>query len=185
MLLVLATGASPVLAPRAHAQDLALDKLTGLLALPVDLTPARAAEAGLPEWVFRPASPVTEEEPLTWGWWPPSDTPGHLPGALLSLRPNHGAFDVVLHLRRAGTFNQLHRDLQRQKLLPLPVTCLGCQGERFTSPTYTVAFYQGKPEPYPYIVVLHRTEGSAPTGRQPAPGAPLFLAQPGRLRAQH
>ena len=110
------------------------------------------------------------DEPLTWGWWPPADAPASLPGAVLCLRQNHGSLDVVLHLRRATNFNQLHRELLRLKLAPTPVTCLGCSGERFTSPAYSVSFYQGKPEPFPFIVVLHRNADPASTSpAQPAP----------------
>ena len=140
-----------------HAQDVSLDKLVSLASLPPDLTAARNHEASLGEWVFHPISSVTEAEPLTWGWWPPTDGAGTLPGALLSLRPNHGTLDVVLHLRRAPNFNQLHRELLRRRASTTPVTCLGCTGERFTTPAYSICFYQGKPEPYPFIIVLHRT----------------------------
>jgi hypothetical protein len=165
-----------LLAPAVHAQEIPLEKLTTLASLPPDLTPARSQEAALEEWVFHPTTTLADTEPLTWGWWPPSDGGGTLPGALLSLRPNHGTLDVVLHLRRASAFNQLHRELVRLKAATTPVTCLGCTGERFTAPTYTVSFYQGKPEPYPFIIVLHRST-------EPAAGAPLTPAN--RLSSTH
>jgi len=154
--------------PAAHAQDISLEKMLTLASLPVSLTPAQNQEAALAEWVFHPSAPLSlmQDEPLTWAWWPPANTPASLPGALLSLRANHGTFDLVLHFRRVTNFNQLHRECLRLKLPVTPVTCLDCQGERFAGPTYSVAFYQGKPEPYPYIVVLHQVN------QQPAQFSP-------------
>lgn len=154
-------------ATHAQAQDITLDKLVHLASLPANLTPTRNQEAALGEWVFHPVTAVAQDEPLTWGWWPPADAPGTLPGALLYLRPNHGTLDVVLHLRRAANFNQLHREMLRLKAAATPVTCLGCTGERFTTPAYSICFYMGKPEPFPFVVVLHR--GIEAGATQPAP----------------
>jgi hypothetical protein len=160
-------------APAVQAQEVSLNKLISLASLPPDLTASQNQEASLGEWVFHPACSVAENEPLTWGWWPLNESAGTLPSTLLSLRPNHGTLDVVVHLRRAPNFNQLHRELLRHKAVSAttPVTCLGCTGERFTTPTFSIYFYQGKPDPYPFIVVLHRiieapaSGVAAPTGR--------------------
>lgn len=177
--LLLLTACACLSASASHAQ-MTLDKLVDLSSLPADLTPARNLEADLGEWVFHPSTPAAQEEPLTWGWWPPADGPGTLPGALLSLRPNHGTLDVVLHLRRAAAFNQLHRELQRLKATSIPVTCLSCIGERFTTPLYSVSFYQGKPEPFPFIVVLHRSGEAAPLRLVPASRAAARMPTPKR-----
>lgn len=155
-------------ASTVQAQDLSLEKITSLASLPATLTAARNHEAELGDWVFNPSTP-TAQEPLTWGWWPPADASGGPATALLSLRPNHGSLDVVLHLRRASSFSRLRRELLHQKAVPEAVTCLGCSGERFTIPGYSIAFYQGKPEPYPYIVVLHHGPEQAAES-QPATG---------------
>lgn len=155
--------------PAVHAQSLSLDKLLTLAHFSVNLTPAQSSQVYLPEWTFSPSLPTsqTPEERLTWGWWPSPDQQ-ELPTTLLSLRPVHGTLDVLLKFKHAGPFHQLQREMQRLHQEPLAVTCINCQGERYTLPDYTLSFYQGKPEPFPYIVVLHLSE--------PAPSRPASPA---------
>lgn len=161
-LLVIGTSA-------ARAQDITLTQLVGLSRLPADLSPAHNAEADLPDWAFQPDTRQAEEEKLTWAWWPTGVADG-TPPAQLSLRPNRQTLDVVLYLTRLTAFNRLHRELDRQHLKPLPVTCLGpgCLGERYTTEHYTVAFYQGKPGDYPYMVVIQARADSPGTSSKPA-----------------
>ena len=106
------------------------------------------------------------------------------------LRPLARGYDVVLYVRRLSVFNQLHRELDRQRLEAVAVTCIGpkCLGERFTTASGTVAFYQGKPGDYPYIIVLHPISGphlravrlSGPAGTKEPEAYPLTLPLPAR-----
>jgi hypothetical protein len=157
--LLLLSSASAAL----HAQTLSLDKLVGLTHLPASLSPEHENAADLPGWVFQPATPLLQQEQLSWGWWPENTTVTPVPLAVLSLRPNHGLVDVVLHLSKPATLHSLRRELIRQKLNPQAVTCFKCSGERFTTATFSIALYQEKPEPYPYIVVIHRLETATPS----------------------
>jgi hypothetical protein len=70
-------------------------------------------------------------------------------------------YDVVYKTTRKNCFNDLRAELRRTKLKAEPVTCLQCEGERFTGMNYTVTTYnqqvgfaQGK-TPYPYVLVIH------------------------------
>jgi hypothetical protein len=146
-----------------HAQTLPLDKLVSLTKLPATLGPTRQSQADLPTWVFQPTTPLAQQEALTWGWWPEAPAPSSVPPAVLSLRPDRGLYDVVLYLSKPAVFHSLRRELTRKKLAPEVVTCLNCAGERFNTPTYTVALYQNKPQPYPYIVVVHLLDSPSPS----------------------
>lgn len=147
---------------RAQAQTLPLARLVDLTALPTGLSPDRAVSGSLTDWMFKPGADELSNEPLSWVWWPPSDSPNHLPGAILSLRPVRGGYDVVVRLRRSTLYSQVHREAERAHLAAEVVTCLGCQGERFAAPAYTLALYQGKPEPYPFVLVIHPLPPSTP-----------------------
>lgn len=150
-----------------HAQELSLQKLVSLTELPATLTVQEQTEANLPTWSFQPTTPLPQQELLTWGWQPANTPVAAIPTTLLSLRPNRGLVDVVLHLRKPALLHSLRRELVRQKLAPEAVTCLNCAGERFATSTYSVALYQDKPGPYPYIVVVHPNEKTAPKPATP------------------
>jgi hypothetical protein len=157
--LLLLSSASAAL----HAQTLSLDKLVGLTHLPASLSAEHENAADLPGWVFQPATPLAQQEQLSWGWWPENTTVTPVPPTVLSLRPNHGLVDVILYLSKPAALHSLRRELVHQKLNPQVVTCFKCEGERFTTATFSIALYQNKPEPYPYIVVVHRLELPTPS----------------------
>lgn len=127
------------------------------------------------------------QPPTLSGPEPVRDSRG-LPPLQLSLRPLAKGYDVVLFVRRLAVFNQLHRELDRQRLEAVSVTCIGpkCLGERFTTASGTVAFYQGKAGDYPYIIVLHPLSGpglrtvrvSGPAGAAKPAAPPLTLPLP-------
>jgi hypothetical protein len=156
--LLLLAGLALVGSPTVQAQDISLDKLLNLTSLPVDLKPAQNPPAVLRDWVFQPATPQASQEALTWAWWASEGgpTPESTPPAQLSLRPNQQQLDVVLYLHRFAVYTRLRRELDRQHLTAVPVTCLGpgCSGLRYVSGTHTIAFYEGKPGDYAYMVVI-------------------------------
>lgn len=175
LLAFLTAGASPA----AHAQDISLTQLVNLSRLPANLTTAQGDDAELADWSFRPSTRQAEEEKLTWAWWPTGES-GGTPPAQISLRPNHQNLDVMVYLTRLTAFNRLRRELDRQHLKPQPVTCLGpgCTGERYATEEYTVAFYQGKPGDYPYMVVIQPKTPGTGTVSPPAGRQSTALAQP-------
>ena len=154
----------PVL--RASAQDISVERLINLTSVPNGIS------ADLTDWSFQPATKQAAEESLTWGWHSvyESDTTRLLP-LQLSLRPAPHGYDVVLYLKRLPLFNHLRRELEKGKLEAVPVTCMGatCVGFRFNTPTCTVAFYDGKPGDYPFMVVVQPKAGRPPL---PEPLAP-------------
>jgi len=160
-LLALLLLLGPVL--RGSAQDLSIERLVALTALP------DGHSADMVDWSFQPPTKQTSDEPLTWGWPAEysADSTGTLP-LQVSLRPAAHGYDVVLYIQRLPLYNHLRRELEKRKLTPLPVTCLGagCLGFRFDTPACTVAFYEGKPGDYRYMVVLQPK-----TGRPPQPAA--------------
>lgn len=161
-LLLLLLG--PVL--RATAQEITIERLIGLTSMPEDHS------ADLSEWKFQPATRQAAEEKLTWGWHSVYETDtGRVLPLQLSLRPAPHGYDVVLYLKRLPLYNQLRRELEKQKLDPVPVTCLGasCLGFRFNTPTCTVAFYEGKAGDYPFMVVVQPKSGRPPLPEPPAP----------------
>ena len=159
-LLLLLLG--PVLS--ASAQDMTVERLIGLTALPV------GNSADLSDWSFQPATKQAADEKLTWGWpaGGESDTARVWPFQL-SLRPALHGYDVLLYIKRLPVYNQLRRELEKKKLGGLPVTCLGanCLGFRFNTPTCTVAFYEGKPGDYPFMVVVQSKAGRPPLPEPP------------------
>lgn len=169
LLAVLALGGSPAV----QAQDIPLDKIIGLAKLPVEFQHPDDTPAVLRDWVFHPSTTQAESEKLTWAWWPSEGgpTPDSPPPAQLSLRPNQEHLDVVLYLHRFSVFTRLRRELDRQHLPPVAVSCLGpgCIGQRYVSGTFTIAFYEGKPGDYPYMVVIQQKP--AGTSATPAPAS--------------
>lgn len=157
------------LAP-ALAQDITLERLVILTALP------EGHKADLGDWSFGPKTPQAAEEKLTWGWWPSADDLQNPPVMQLSLRPVALGFDVLFYAKRPLVYDQLFRALEKQKLTPVPVTCIGkgCTGQRFAAPTYTVAFYEGKPGEYPFVVVVHTTTRPKPAPTQESATAPAI-----------
>ncbi|MDJ0364125.1 hypothetical protein QMK33_03100 [Hymenobacter sp. H14-R3] len=107
-----------------------------------------------------------------WAFSAPAN-PGATPAApdtRLELRRSNqqAQFDVVYKTPRKACVSELRSELRRAKLKAEPVTCLQCEGERFTAPTYTVTIYsqqenfnQGK-APYPFVVVVHSLAGGPP-----------------------
>lgn len=161
LLLLLLPG--PVL--RASAQNLSVERLVNLTSL------SDGHSADMSEWTFQPATKQAAEETLTWGWQSvyESDTVRVLP-IQLSLRPAPHGYDVVLYVKKLPLYNQLRRELEKKKLAPVPVTCLGadCLGFRFTTPTCTLAFYEGKPGDYPFVIVVQPKAGRPPLPEPPA-----------------
>lgn len=154
-----------------HAQDISIERLLHLTELPKGHT------ADLGDWTFRPATALADEENLTWAWHAGygADT-ARVPALQLTLRPAPQGYDVLLYLKKLPYYNQLRRELEKQKLVAVPVTCLGaaCLGFRFNTPTCTVAFYEGKPGDYPFVVVVQPKAGRAAL---PAPPVPAGTGQ--------
>lgn len=158
----------------ASSQDMSIDRLLGLTAT----TGGRPAD--MSDWAFGPKTRQAAEEKLTWAWWPTADAAAAAAGSgekevrppfQLSLRPAPNGYDVLLYVQRLPLYNQLRRELEKQKLEGLPVTCLGaeCLGFRFSLPTATVAFYEGKPGDYPFVIVVQPKAGRPPLP-EPPPG---------------
>lgn len=167
--LLLATGRP------AAAQNLSIEQLLEL-STPVT-TSAGTLHPGtdLSYWTFEPKTPQAAEEKLTWGWQDEysSDTTRVL-SCQLSLRPAPQGFDVLLYVHRLPVYNQLRRELEKKRFVALPVTCLGggCVGFRYTLPTATIAFYEGKPGDYPFVIVVQPRAGRTLPVPPPVPGAP-------------
>jgi len=98
------------------------------------------------------------------------------PDTRLELRRSNqqAQYDVVYKTARKNCLSDLRAELRRAKLKAEPVTCLQCEGERYTSPTYTVTMYnqqanfqQGK-APYPFVVVVHSLAAGAAPAAIPA-----------------
>lgn len=156
----------------AHAQCLPLQVLTTGLAEGQPLTP-QLLTASLPtsEWeMHKPPTGATY-----WAFKDEASPTPATPDTRLELRRTNQQtqFDVVYKTPRKECFNDLRADLRRAKLKAEPVTCVQCEAERFTAPTYTVtifnqqeSFGQGK-APYPFVVVVHSLAGAA-SGPVPA-----------------
>jgi hypothetical protein len=160
-LLLLLLG--PVLS--AAAQGITVERLINLTATP------EGHSANLPDWTFQPLTKQAAEEKLTWSCCLAYDSDTvHVPPLQLSLRPAPHGYDVLLYVKRLAVYNHLRRELEKQKLEPLPVTCLGtnCLGFRFNTPTCTVAFYEGKPGDYPFVIVVQPKAGRPPLPEPPA-----------------
>ncbi|RZK25804.1 MAG: hypothetical protein EOO63_15540 [Hymenobacter sp.] len=155
----------------AHAQCLPLPLLTTGLAEGQPLTP-QVLGASLPASEWEMHKPPTG---ATYWLFRGSETGRALttPDTRLELRRSNQQtqYDVVLKTPRKECFNDLRAALRRDKLKAEPVTCVQCEAERFTTPTYTVttfnqqeSFSQGK-VPYPFVVVVHPLTGatSSPT----------------------
>jgi hypothetical protein len=156
--------------PAAHAQCLPLQLLTTGLADGQQLTP-QVLSASLPASEWEMHKPPTGATYWTYGGAAAPATPD----TRLELRRTNQQtqFDVVYKTPRKECFNDLRADLRRAKLKAEPVTCMQCEAERFTAPTYTVtifnqqeSFNQGK-APYPFVVVVHSLTG-ATSGTVPA-----------------
>jgi hypothetical protein len=157
--------------PAVHAQCLPLQLLTAGLATGQPLTP-QALSASLPasEWqLHKPPSGAAY-------WAFSGEAAAGAPDTRLELRHTNQQAqpDVVYKTPRKECFNDLRAELRRAKLKAEPVTCVQCEAERFTAPTYTVtifnqqeSFGQGK-APYPFVVVVHPLAGAASS---PVPAA--------------
>jgi hypothetical protein len=154
--------------PAAHAQCLPLQSLTNGLASGQPLTP-QVLSASLPTSEWQLHKPPTGAAYWTYiGVAVASVTPAPPDTRLELRRTNQQAQpDVVYKTPRKECFNELRADLRRAKLKAEPVTCVQCEAERFTAPTYTVtifnqqeSFGQGK-APYPFVVVVHPLAGGA------------------------
>jgi hypothetical protein len=155
----------------AQAQCLPLQLLTTGLADGQQLTP-QMLSASLPasEWeMHKPPTGATY-----WAYSGAAEA-SPTPDTRLELRRTNQQtqFDVVYKTPRKACFNDLRADLRRAKLKAESVTCVQCEAERFTAPTYTVtifnqqeSFGQGK-APYPFVVVVHSLTGAA-SGTVPA-----------------
>jgi hypothetical protein len=161
--------------PAAHAQCLPLQLLTTGLATGQQLTPEMLS-ASLPASEWEMHKPPTGATYWAYkGAAEASATPTPSDTRLELRRTNQQTqFDVVYKTPRKECFNDLRADLRRAKLKAEPVTCVQCEAERFTAPTYTVtifnqqeSFSQGK-APYPFVVVVHSLTGA---GSGPVPAA--------------
>jgi hypothetical protein len=142
-------------------QDLAAGRLTPqtmATALPASEWEKHQPPTGAVYWAFStPAEPATT--PAT-------------PDTRVELRRSNQQtqYDVVYKTARKTCLNDLRAELRHAKFKAEPVTCVQCEGERFTAPTYTVTIYnqqenfnQGK-APYPFVVVVHAlADGPVPT----------------------
>lgn len=170
-----------VLAGAASAQTLTLDHLLKLGTLPTDVPLQKMTAALFPaDWSYRGHVAQTDEV-----YWTANatdyefDTETEAATSWVSLRPMPtGAMDVLFKTSHGRNFEPIRKELKRLKFPVTPVTCLECQGERYTGPNYTITLYTGKKAPYPFIVVLHqepvdstpaRTPQLATPGVQPAP----------------
>jgi len=153
----------------AHSQCLPLQTLTQDLAAG-RLTPQTMATA-LPDSEWEKHQPPTGT--VYWAFMAPAEpaTTPATPDTRVELRRSNQQtqYDVLYKTGRKTCFNDLRAELRHAKLKAEPVTCVQCEAERFTAPTYTVTIYnqqenftQGK-APYPFVVVVHPlTAGPAP-----------------------
>jgi len=158
----------------ARSQCLPLQTLTHDLAAG-RLTP-QALGASLPTSEWELHQPPTGT--VYWAFVAPAEpsaTPT-TPATRLELRRSNQQtqYDVVYKTARKNCLSELRTELRRAKLKAEPVTCLQCEGERYTAPTYTVTMYnqqenfaQGK-APYPFVVVVHSLAAGAAPAASPA-----------------
>lgn len=153
----------------AHAQQLSLEQLQKLGALPSGL-PLQRMTAALftPDWTYRGVITKTQET-----YWTAGDTVDNgseteeVYESSVSLRPMPGGIvDVLFKTTSARNFEPLHRALKREKLVNMPVTCLECEGVRYEAAGYTITLYSGKKGSYPFVAVLH--PAAPPVPLQPA-----------------
>jgi hypothetical protein len=161
--------------PAAHAQCLPLQLLTTGLASGQPLTP-QVLGASLPASEWQLHKPATGAAYWAFSGETEASATPTPPDTRLELRRTNQQTqpDVVYKTPRKECFNDLRAELRRAKLKAEPVTCVQCEAERFTAPTYTVtifnqqeSFNQGK-APYPFVVVVHPLGGA--TG-SPVPAA--------------
>jgi len=83
--------------------------------------------------------------------------------------------DVLFKTRQRGCFTAVRAELRRAGLAAEPVSCVGCEGERFVGPRYTVtlfdqrAGYDKGTSPYPYVISVRLTMAPSPAAaRTPA-----------------
>lgn len=176
--LLLATGLSPRLSyaqtPAQPVHALPLEQLLKFTSLPADLPWAKMTVALLPPgWVYRGRVGATGE--VYWtspGSLSQQDQEAELEAASwLSVRPSQApgeASDVLFKTRSARYFEPLRRELKRQKIEPLPVTCRECVAERFETASFTLTFYREMKGEYPFVAVLHQLP---PPSRQAPAGA--------------
>ncbi|WP_139926382.1 hypothetical protein [Hymenobacter sp. DG01] len=170
------------LAGPAAAQTLSLDQLLKLSALPAGL-PLQKMTAALfpPEWAYRGHVNQTEET-----YWTANatdydyDTETETPTSWVSLRPMPGgSVDVLFKTTSNRNIEPIRKELKRLKFEATPVTCLECQGERYTGPNYSVTLYTGKKGPFPVILVIHQDPPIDATPARPVQlAAPLVESSP-------
>jgi len=154
--------------PAVHAQCLPLQLLTTGLATGQQLTP-QMLSASLPTSEWEMHKPPTGATYWAYSGAAEPSATTTTPDTRLELRRTNQQTqaDVVYKTPRKECFNDLRADLRRAKLKAEPVTCVQCEAERFTAPTYTVtlfnqqeSFSQGK-VPYPFVVVVHALTAGA------------------------
>lgn len=159
----------------AHAQCLPLQLLTTGLASGQPLTP-QVLSASLPASEWQLHKPPTGAAYWAFSGEAEAGAPPAAPDTRLELRRTNQQTqpDLVYKTPRKACFNDLRAELRRAKLKAEPVTCVQCEAERFTAPTYTVtlfnqqeSFGQGK-APYPFVVVVHPLAGGTSS---PVPAA--------------
>jgi hypothetical protein len=145
----------------AHSQCLPLQVLTKEVA-DGHLSPPNLAPY-LPSSEWQLHQPATGAAYWSFIGIEPNATVPTTPETRVELRRSNqqDQYDVVYKTTRKNCFNDLRAELRRAKLKVEPVTCLQCEGERFTGMNYTVTTYnqqegfaQGK-APYPYVLVIH------------------------------
>ena len=154
----------------AYSQCLTLQALTQNLQ-EGRLTPTTLT-ASLPEGEWEMHQPASG--PVYWSPKAPDPDLAAHPKAETRVelrRSNQQAqYDVLYKTLHKDCINDLRSELRRVKLKPEPVTCLQCEGERYTASAYTITIYnqqenfnQGK-APYPFVLVVHPlAPGETPT----------------------
>lgn len=78
------------------------------------------------------------------------------PLAYLGLRPGSFSVDVVYKTVLPEAVGTLRSELRRRKMVSEPVTCLACEGVRYSTPEFQLSIYSKRKGEYPFVVVVHR-----------------------------
>ena len=161
LLLLLWQGA----ALSARAQCLALTDLLAIGAEPTGLTTPAVVTPHLTfEWAITGPTATSRD----FFWTLPAADNGPIPAARLQLRAQRPGQDVVLKTTLAACVRQLRGELKSRKLPAQPVTCPGCEAERFQGADFEATIYSQMKGDYPFVVVVHQVPPTVAAVPKPA-----------------
>lgn len=143
----------------AAAQCLPLSSFVALGVEPESAAPPAVTTQLLAatEWKYNGAVGNTKEI-----FWTSMANGEETPAFRLSLRPVLQRYDVVLKTTQPACVKQLRSELNSRKIKPEPITCPGCEGQRYVLPEGgSVSFYSAMKGAYPLVVVFHPAETPA------------------------